>query len=76
MAATATVISSATDMTLRATVRRLILIDMAPRWAKVVATAAAARNGMNMGILSGLVGEEMNKRPGWLVVGAFVAWEW
>lgn len=43
--ATAMAIST---MALRALVRNAILTDMAPTWAKAAATAAAARNGMNM----------------------------
>jgi hypothetical protein len=42
-------------MAFRALVRNAILTDMAPTWAKAAATAAAARKGMNMGVLSGLV---------------------
>ena len=37
------------------TVRMPIFADMAPRAARVVATALAARNGMNMGFLVFLV---------------------
>jgi hypothetical protein len=48
----------AMDTAFSANVRMLIWTDMAPGWAKAVATAAEARNGMNMGILSGLVGEK------------------
>jgi len=32
-----------------------IFTDAAPSWAKAAAMAVAARNGMNMGVLSGLV---------------------
>lgn len=59
-----TTASKATVMVLRASVRTAIWTDMAPSWAKVAATAAAARKGMNIGSLSGLVVEEMKKRPG------------
>ena len=53
MANTASAIAIST-MALMALVRKAILTDMAPTWAKAAATAAAARKGMNMGILSGL----------------------
>lgn len=59
-----TTASKATVMVLRASVRTAIWTDMAPSWAKVVATAAAASKGMNIGNLSGLVVGEMKKRPG------------
>lgn len=39
-----------------AMVRKLIFTDMASGWAKAMATDNAARNGMNMGILRGLLG--------------------
>ena len=42
-------------MALSAPVSMAILTDMAPTSAKAAATAVAARNGMNMGVLSGLV---------------------
>ena len=42
-------------MVFRASVRTAISTDMAPSCAKVVATAAAARKGMNMGDPFGLV---------------------
>ena len=45
-------------------VRTATLVDMAPSWAKAAATDAAAKNGMNMEILLGLVGGEKEKRPG------------
>ena len=69
MAAMATA-SKATVMVLRASVRTAIWTDIAPSWAKVAATAAAARRGMNIGSLSGLevstayVGWGKKKRPG------------
>jgi len=47
--------SKATDMAFRASVRTAISTDMAPSWVKAVATAAAARKGMNIRSLSGLV---------------------
>lgn len=40
-----------------------IFTDIAPNWAKAVATVAAARNGKNMGIPFGFVGDK-EKRPG------------
>lgn len=52
-------------MALRAPVNMAIRTDMAPSWAKAVATAAAARKGMNIGILSGLIGDK-EKAP-WTV---------
>ena len=45
----------ARDMAWRAVVRKAILTDMAPSWAKAVASAVAARRGRNMVFLSGLV---------------------
>lgn len=57
-----TAASKAADMVLRASVRMLIWTDMAPSCAKVVATAAAARKGMNIGSLSGLWGEKKDPR--------------
>ena len=63
-ATAATVVArNATDMALMANVRMAILTDMAPSWAMVAATAAAAKKGMNIGSLSGLVGEK-KKRTG------------
>ena len=44
-------------------VRTATLVDRAPTWAKAAATAAAARNGMNMGFPFGLIGDK-EKRPG------------
>jgi hypothetical protein len=47
--------SKARDMVFRASVRTAISTDMEPNCVKAVATAAAARKGMNIGSLSGLV---------------------
>ena len=44
-------------------VRTATLTVMAPSWAKAAATAAAARNGRNMGVLS-RVGGDKEMRPG------------
>ena len=64
-ATAATVVArNATDMALMANVRMAILTDMAPSWAKAVATATAARNGMNMGDPFGVGGGIKKKRPG------------
>lgn len=64
-----TVASKATDMVLRASVRTAISTDMEPSCVKAVATAAAARKGMNIETLSGWWWEK-KKRPGWLAEGA------
>ena len=58
-----TMASKARDVALRASVRMLIWTDMAPSFAKVVATAAAARKGMNMEDPFGVGGWGMKKRP-------------
>jgi hypothetical protein len=55
--------SKATDMAFRANVRTAISTDMEPNCAKAVATAAAARKGMNIESLSRLVVWEKKKRP-------------
>ena len=41
-----------------------IFTDMAPSWAKAVATVAAARKRMNMGDPFGVGGGDKKKRPG------------
>ena len=52
------------NIALRALVRIAILTDMAPTWAKAAATAAAARNGMNIEVPFGGMGGDNEKRPG------------
>jgi hypothetical protein len=52
-------------------VRTAILTDIAPSWAKVAATDAAARNGMNIGSPFGVGGGQRKSALFWADEGRF-----